>query len=162
MVDGPTTPSSSGRKWGNTSSASSAFGFCQPPRKNPGRSHNQTVSRHRWTIWPPFDSMHFSQYLENAVFYEQSPATAQLFDEKSHQLFEATPEKCCVEIHVQLPFQPHADQYVAETPSSLVSSFVHSEPPSYTGSRSLQINNVNDPKKLAQVAAVSRYHAHAD
>ncbi|KAL8900753.1 MAG: hypothetical protein Q9192_000912 [Flavoplaca navasiana] len=86
--------------------------------------------------------MHFSHYLENAVFYEQSPATAQLFDEKSHQLFEASPEKCCVEIHVQ---QSHADQHTAETPSSPEPSSAHTEPPRYTGSRLLQIR-VNDPK----------------
>lgn len=125
--------------------------------------------------------MHFSQYLENAVFFEESPATAQLFVEKSHQLFEASSGKSYVEIHVQQPFLPQAKRAIPDSPSALHSSCstnlhirfnlgmrieprtpldptldCQNDPPGYVGSRGLQVNTVTDPKELVDIAGVSR------
>ena len=122
-------------------------------------------------------TMHFSQYLEDAVFRAQSPATAQLFEAKSNQLFEANSERSSIEIHVQHPFKPHRKEPEHEPGSSCISPRWHSDvssdtevksapafdtvedfhrdPPGYIGSREPQVYTITDSKKLAQVAAVS-------
>lgn len=119
--------------------------------------------------------MHFSQYLENAVFYEQSPATAQLFEEKADKLFEKSSEQSCVEIHIQPPFQTQSTHDLPDSPISLESTYVHvgldvrtecptplgstfdcgKDPPRYVGSRGSRISHVKDTTLLAHIAAVS-------
>lgn len=123
-----------------------------------------------------YDVMHFSHYLEKAVFFEQSPAASQLFEEKTDQLFEKSSERSYVEIHVQSPFQSQLKHDLPGSPISPDSSYVdlsvdfqfksstvldpnfdcQEEPPGYVGSRRSQTPHlVKDTTTLTRIAAVS-------
>ncbi|KAI4188619.1 MAG: hypothetical protein LQ346_005282 [Caloplaca aetnensis] len=121
--------------------------------------------------------MHFSHYLEKAVFFEQSPAASQLFEEKTDQLFEKSSERSYVEIHVQSPFQSQLKHDLPGSPISPDSSYVdlsvdfqfksstvldpnfdcQEEPPGYVGSRRSQTPHlVKDTTTLTRIAATDK------
>lgn len=71
--------------------------------------------------------MHFSHYLEQTVFRDQSPATAQLFDTKSNQLFEQSFEKSFVEIIVQIPCRAKTQDSLRESFRSSLNTNCHAQ-----------------------------------
>lgn len=110
------------------------------------------------------------------MFCNQSPATAELFEERSPQLFEVSSEQSSVETYIQQPFKPStgiSSQESSLSPSTPLNRSLcgvptepstpgdstldyRNDPPGYVGSPGPQINFVSDPKTLAQIAAVSQ------
>lgn len=45
--------------------------------------------------------METSRYLERALFYDQNPATAEMFEKRASQLFQDDEKNSSIEIHIQ-------------------------------------------------------------
>lgn len=117
--------------------------------------------------------MKTSSYLEQTLFFEQSPATDQYFEDRSSHLFELPGGTSFVKVHVQLPYHDHApngslcdwkhkyDFKPGDSPTSDLPSLVDwyryakEEPPHYVEPPRLRREDVSDRGKLTQIARVS-------
>ncbi|KAL8747677.1 MAG: hypothetical protein Q9190_000473 [Brigantiaea leucoxantha] len=130
--------------------------------------------------------MNASPYLEQALFYDQTPTLAQLFKERSNKLFETARERSYVDIHIQKPCQLAAGISVEDStssrkndsewnpslgselftqPPSLVdhSDFLGRDPPRYVGLPGLRGKKVSDVEELEKIGAVRKasYKTHS-
>ena len=123
--------------------------------------------------------MKSSSYFEQTLFYDQSPATDQYFEQRSSQLFELDPSKSFVEVHFRLPLQTAAQGGPGKTVSNALDSqhkpdtdsqgdttspprspvdkchYFRHDPPHYDGSPGLDLRRVGDEKQLSEIALVS-------
>ncbi len=119
--------------------------------------------------------MKTSAYFEQALFYEQSPATDQFFEIRSSQLFEALEGCSFVDVYVQSP--PYDDQTsngkrpgdflrkndakslikLSSVPPSPVDyhRYCKEGPPRYVEASGLRLQRVSDPEGLSSLASVS-------
>ena len=117
--------------------------------------------------------MKTSAYLEQALFFEQSPVIDQFFEAKSSQLFEPLGSRSFIRVYVQLPpiqdndrdrtgdiwtrndSKPPID--AGSVPPSPVDCHRHcqEDPPTYVGTPGLVLQDVSDPQELTRIAHVS-------
>ncbi|KAI4159818.1 MAG: hypothetical protein LQ342_006236 [Letrouitia transgressa] len=127
--------------------------------------------------------MKTSRYLEQILFYDQTPALARLFEERSSQLFETSNHQSFVEIHVQQPtkliekqnkdqihqeslsswedpleWSSEPDCNISSQPPSPVdhSHYLRPDPPRYVGSPGLHSRRISDSEELCRVATISK------
>ncbi len=117
--------------------------------------------------------MKTSAYLEQALFFEQSPVIDQFFEAKSSLLFEPPGARSFVRVYVQSPLiqdqgwdgngdirkkndsKPPVD--ASSVPPSPVDwhRYCQEDPPTYVGTPGLALQDVSDPNELTRVAHVS-------
>ena len=129
--------------------------------------------------------MKTSMYFEQTLFYDQSSASRQLYDEKSGRLFEVNSESSVIEIHVQPPSPSASDDLQhanvqsdavlkwwsapAAEAASICSSLSRAptlaaeqngcsppDSPRSVGPPGLQSRRIWDPELLRHIAAVRR------
>ncbi len=116
--------------------------------------------------------MKISSYLEQTLFFEQSPATDQYFEDRAPQLFESSGGTSFIKVDVQLPChdpisngcvwihkiesESKADMLSDSQPPSPVdcNRFLKKDPPHYVEPARLQRYEVSDTEELAEVARV--------
>ena len=117
--------------------------------------------------------MRTSPYFEQALFYGQSPATDQFFEERSEYLFQVLGKESFIEIHDQLPWPQEApngsnllgskqkcdssldDDFSSVPPSPLDQClYLDEEPPRYIEVPGLRRQIVRDSQDLKQIAEV--------
>lgn len=117
--------------------------------------------------------MKTSSYVEQALFFEQSPATDQYFEDRSSQLFEPSGGTSFVKTHVQLPYYDHVpngshwgrklkyDFKPGDSPTSDPPSpvdwyrYAREYPPHYVEPPKLRREKISDLGKLTEIAQVS-------
>lgn len=117
--------------------------------------------------------MKTSSYLEQTLFFEQSPTTDQYFEDRSSHLFELPGGTSFVKVHVQLPYHDQAshgslwdpklknDFNPGLSPTSDPPSpvdwyrYARDEPPHYVEPPRLRREEVSDLGKLTEIARVS-------
>lgn len=114
---------------------------------------------------------------DRALFYDSSPATDQLFEERSSQLFENDDERSCIQLHTQ-PDLPEGGQKLlngdppsrakirtetsdsdCDSPSTSPlpvdqSRYLWNDPPQYVGAPGLIFQEVSDANALQKIAMV--------
>ncbi|KAL9119693.1 MAG: hypothetical protein Q9187_003752 [Circinaria calcarea] len=119
--------------------------------------------------------MKTSPYFDQILFYNQSPATDQSYEEKSSKLFQVDKDCSFVEIYIQPPASGHLrfgtrpshskwDLIPEAEAGSTCSSprepelaidqshYLRSDPPRYVGAPGLKLHEISDPKELRQIA----------
>lgn len=117
--------------------------------------------------------MKTSSYLEQTLFFEQSPTTDQYFEDRSDQLFELPGGTSFVKVHVQWPDHDHApngllwDRKLNDDFKPLFSPtsdppspvdwhrYAREEPPHYVEPPRLRREEVSDLGNLTEIARVS-------
>lgn len=99
--------------------------------------------------------MYCSQYMENAVFRDQSMATAELFENEESRLFEQSSEGSFVDIlvHTRLATKSHDPVWESFASSANTRGYVKTDSDIRNDFYS---SRIKDPEQMAQVAAVSR------
>jgi hypothetical protein len=117
-------------------------------------------------------NMQTSSYLEQTLFYEQSPAVDQFFEAKSNKLFEEEGRRF-IEFYVQQPALPHASEESLGTPHKLKSGYMLTSepcsvplspldtfryrrhcPPSHSGLLGLHRHDVENTDEFVRIAKV--------
>lgn len=122
--------------------------------------------------------MTVSSYLEQDLFYDQTSATDQLFEEKADKIFEADEAFSRIEIHVHSPLENRKyedatgiilisgvvtqkrDSWSESEPLALPPSpvdhchYLRPDPPSYDGSPGLIYRNIQDNEELIELSLV--------
>lgn len=117
--------------------------------------------------------MKISSYLEQALSYEQSPATDQYFEVRASQLFEQQGGSSCIRIYVQRPSQdqgvekwnlvqkcdPQQDFECNSEPPSPVDwhRYPRECPPHYVGGPGLEQQKVSNAEDLEKIASVRNF-----
>ena len=120
--------------------------------------------------------MKTSSHIEQSLFYEQSPATDQYFEDRAPQLFQQPGGSSFVKIDVQVPYNECVSEgciwvqkLESDSKSDDVSNlqppspvdwdrFLRKEPPHYVEPARLQRYEVSAPVELAKIAGVCIYY----
>ena len=124
--------------------------------------------------------MKTSQYFDQILFHNQSPATDQSYEEKSGRIFEIDGSCSLVEIYVppqglssledrkrlghmeSVQFPETESESTCSSPIDQAlavdqSPYLRQDPPRYVGSPGLQLHKISDPKKLSEMAEVRQF-----
>jgi hypothetical protein len=125
--------------------------------------------------------MKSSSSFHRALFYDSSPATDKLFEDRSSQLFEVDNERSCLQLHIQTPQSGNPqDKSISNIPSKAKfraaqnddfdcdsisqsalpvdqSRYLWGDPPQYVGEPGLVLQEISDASALHKIAVVKSF-----